>query len=493
MTLKLYNTLTKREEEFKPIETGRVTMYNCGPTVYSFAHIGNFASFVMGDLLRRYLEYSGYEVTQIMNITDVGHLTEDDVADACGEDKLEKAARERQVDIWDIAREYEKAFHEDRRRLNLLEADKYPRATDHVPQMQEMISELLELDLAYVAGDQVYFAIDKFPYYGRLSGNTTEQLVAGARVAEDERKQNPLDFALWKKDPDHLMKWDSPWGEGFPGWHIECSAMAREYLGEKIDIHTGGEDNIFPHHECEIAQSSRGQNESFANYWLHRRHIFVEGKKMSKSARNFYTVRDLLEKGYDGLEIRYSLVSLHYRANSNFTFKGLDDAKKSLRYLREFRLDMRALPKRDAEAPELDALEELRTAKDEGFRAGMDADLNTSVALAKVREFCAEARKICTSHRAGEIAATQLENWDRVLGVLDPSPEGAERGMGSGSDAEVVAGLTAAEVQRLVDERAAARQAKDFGTSDRIRDELLAKGVVVKDGPDGSRWHVSLE
>ena len=276
MSLQLYNTLTKRKEEFRPIEPGRVKMYNCGPTVYSYAHIGNFSSFLMADLLRRYLEYSGFDVDQVMNITDVGHLTEDDVADARGEDKLEKAARERRLDPWQIAREFEDAFQEDRRRLNLLDARAYPRATDHVPEMQVMISELLDLGFAYLAADQVYFEIAKFPRYGELSGNTLEQLVAGARVEEDPNKRSPLDFTLWKRDPKHIMKWDSPWGEGFPGWHIECSAMSRKYLGDEIDIHTGGEDNIFPHHECEIAQSCRGTDAIFSRYWLHRRHILVE-------------------------------------------------------------------------------------------------------------------------------------------------------------------------------------------------------------------------
>ncbi len=480
MTLQLYNTLTKKKEEFRTLVPGRVKMYNCGPTVYSYAHIGNFASFLMADLLRRYLEYSGYEVDQIMNITDVGHLTEDDVADAQGEDKLEKAARERKVDPWEIAREFEDAFHDDRRRLNLLEARAYPRATDHIPEMQAMIAELLEVGLAYEAGEQVYFEIAKFPPYGVLSGNTVEQLMAGARVEEDAAKRNPLDFTLWKKDPKHLMKWPSPWGEGFPGWHIECSAMARKYLGDVIDVHTGGEDNIFPHHECEIAQSSKGDESVFARYWLHRRHILVDGKKMSKSAGNFYTVRDLLSRGYDGLEIRYTLLSAHYRSNSNFTFQGLDDARKNLRYLRQFRRAMQELPDVPGE-DELAAVEALRTERDAAFRAALDDDLNVSGALAQVHDFCREAYRRCQTSKAGASAVAQLESWDRVLGVLDP--------VASGGEADSPEGPSDAEIEAALEARRTARAQKDYAAADRIRDELAALGIVIEDRPDGTRWH----
>ncbi len=491
MTLKLYNTLSKRKEEFRPLTPGEVTMYNCGPTVYSYAHIGNFASFVMADVLRRHLEYRGFKVRQIMNITDVGHLTDDDLADAQGEDKLEKAARERKKDIWEIAREFEDAFHEDRKQLNLREAERYPRATDHITEMIEMIQELMALGLAYQANDQVYFEIARFPSYGVLSGNTPEQLVAGSRVEEDPHKKSPLDFTLWKKDPKHLMKWESPWGEGFPGWHIECSAMARRYLGPRIDIHTGGEDNIFPHHECEIAQSSAGKDEVFARYWLHRRHIFVEGKKMSKSAGNFYTVRDLLGRGYDGLEIRYALVSSHYRSQSNFTFQGLDDARKNLRYLREFRLNMESLPECQPAAGELENLEALSRESDAAFVAALDDDLNTSGALGVVHEFCSAAYSSVRSRQAGGRAAAVLARWDSVLGVLDR--EAAARVGESGGSEEVVPGWSSERIEAAIEERRTARNAKDFAAADRIRDELAAAGIVIKDGAEGTRWHRSLD
>ena len=495
MALRLYNTLTKKKEEFTPIDSGKVRMYNCGPTVYSFAHIGNFASFIMADLLRRYLEYSGLEVLQVMNITDVGHLTDDDVADSQGEDKLEKKAREEKKDPWEIAKFFEDAFHEDRKRLHLRDAQVFPRATDHVPEMIELIEELLELGLAYEAGEQIYFSIDKFSQYGVLSGNTPEELVAGARVEEDPNKRNPLDFTLWKKDPKHLMQWPSPWGRGFPGWHIECSAMSRKYLGDVFDIHTGGEDNIFPHHECEIAQSSGKDGKIFARYWLHRRHIMVEGKKMSKSAGNFFTVRDLLEKGYSGAEIRYSLLASHYRTNSNFTFEGLETARKAIRYFREFDANMSSLPERGEEnreetrAAAVGRVRELGEATDGRFRAGLDDDLNISVAIAEARGFVGDVYSLARDLPAGEfdrsagrVALEYLARWDSVLGLLDAD---------DGDSAETDGKPSESDIEAQIQARAEAKAAKNYAEADRIRDELAAAGVVLKDTPQGTVWHYS--
>lgn len=477
MPLAVYNTLTKRKEPFEPIEPGRVRMYNCGPTVYSYAHIGNFASFLLADLLRRYLEYSGYEVVQVMNITDVGHMTEDDIADARGEDKLEKKAREERKDPWEIARFYEAAFHEDRELLNLKPAMCYPRATEHIPEMVALIQELLDAGLAYRAGGQVYFEIAKFPQYGILSGNSVEDLLAAHRVEPDPHKRSPLDFTLWKRDPKHIMQWESPFGRGFPGWHIECSAMSRKYLGEVFDIHTGGEDNIFPHHECEIAQSSGGAGRICARYWLHRRYILVDGRKMSKSLGNFYTVRDLVAKGYSGPEIRLALLFGHYRSNTNFTFQTLDAAREWLRYLREFRRNMLALPA-GGEAGDLAGLGELATSADAKFRAALDDDLNISAALAAVREFASEAYKGCRSAAAGKAAVERLAAWDAVLGVL-------------GGGGEARRGLRPEEIEAALERRARARAEKDFATADRIRAELEARGIVVKDTPQGTLWHLA--
>ena len=482
MPLQIYNTLTKRKETFEPLEPGCVKMYNCGPTVYSYAHIGNFASFLLADLLRRYLEYSGFEVQQIMNITDVGHLTEDDVADARGEDKLEKKAREEKKDPWEIARFYEEAFQEDRKHLGLLSAHGYPRATEHIPEMIAMIEDLLRLGLAYEAGGQVYFEISKFPRYGILSGNSVEQLLGGHRVEADPLKRSPLDFTLWKRDPKHLMQWPSPFGKGFPGWHIECSAMSQKYLGETFDIHTGGEDNIFPHHECEIAQSSGGGDRVFARYWLHRRHILVGGKKMAKSAGNFYTVRDLLAKGYSGLEIRYGLLSAHYRSSANFTFQGLDDARTTLGYFREFRRNMASLPDRAPQPGELDGLNELALEADKSFRKGLDDDLNVSAALAQVHGFASEAYKRATARAAGLQSLAQLDAWDSVLGIFAEESGGEARKGPQGTSEE--------EIEGLIGERDAARNRKDFAEADRIRDLLKSRGVVIKDSPAGTRWHL---
>src|SRR3972149_2047156 len=292
MTLKLYNTYSKKLEEFTPIEDGKVKMYNCGPTVYSHPHIGNFRSFIFADVLHRYLEYSGYKVTQVMNITDVGHLTLDDVE--AGEDKLEAAAKREKKDPYQIAEFYMNEFFELAKLLNLLPAYKYPRATEHIKEQITLAEELIKKSYAYVVGGNVYFDVTKFAKYGKLSGNTLTQLKAGARIEVNTEKRNPMDFALWKNDPKHIMQWDSPWGKGFPGWHLECSAMSMEYLGETIDIHTGGEDNIFPHHESEIAQSESATGKQFVRYWLHCRHLLVDGKKMSKSEGNFYSVQDIL-------------------------------------------------------------------------------------------------------------------------------------------------------------------------------------------------------
>jgi cysteinyl-tRNA synthetase len=484
MSIIFYNTLTKKKEPFAPLDPQRVRMYNCGPTVYSYAHLGNFATFLLSDLLRRYLEYSGFEVLQVMNITDVGHLTDDSVADARGEDKLERKAREERKDPWEIARFYEEAFHRDRKILNLFDAARYPRATEHVPDMIDLIKELLQKGLAYEAGGQVYFEIARFPRYGILSGNTPAELLAGAgeRVEDDPHKKNPLDFCLWKKDPHHLMQWDSPWGRGFPGWHIECSAMSRRYLGEEFDIHTGGEDNIFPHHECEIAQSSGGTGRIFARYWLHRRHILVEGRKMSKREGNFFTVRDLLERGYTGAEIRYALESAHYRSQLNFTFEGLEAAREALRRLRDFQDDMRNRP--DAKAPdEEEAMRRTAASADAAFRAALDDDLNISGALGAVFGFIRDANKIARTRAAGAVGIGRLLEWDRVLGVL--SAPAADGGSGTGEGGAKLAGE---EIDRLLLEREAARRAKDFARADDIRKRLKEAGITIKDSPEGPRW-----
>jgi cysteinyl-tRNA synthetase len=322
-----------------------------------------------------------------------------------------------------------------------------------------------------------------------LSGNSVTELLAGHRVEEDPNKRSPLDFTLWKRDPRHIMQWDSPFGRGFPGWHIECSAMSRKYLGRVFDIHTGGEDNIFPHHECEIAQSSGGEGTICARYWLHRRYILVDGRKMSKSQGNFYTVRDLVAKGYTGPEVRLALLSTHYRTNSNFTLQGLDASRETLRYLREFRRNMLALPQGDGgEAEDAERVRGLASSQDAAFRAGLDDDLNISAALAAVHGFVGESYKTAKTLPAGRCAVDRLEAWDRVLGVLGESPPAD-----AGAVGEIVgsSGLRAEEIERLVESRLRARSRKDFAEADRIRDHLRERGIVLKDSPQGTRWEIS--
>ncbi len=341
MSLKVYNTLSRRVEELVPLTPGRVHMYTCGPTVYNFAHVGNFRAYIFEDLLRRYLLYHGYQVCQVMNLTDV-------------DDKTIRGAREKGVSLAEFTRPYVAAFFEDIERLNIARAEHYPAATDHVPEMIALIQTLLDKGVAYRSDDgSVYFSIAKFPGYGKLAHLDMDGLQAGARVAQDEyQKDNVADFALWKAwDPaDGDVAWDAPWGRGRPGWHIECSAMSMKYLGPSFDLHTGGMDNIFPHHEDEIAQSEAATGQPFARYWMHCAHLVVEGRKMSKSLGNFYTLRDVLGRGYTGREVRYVMLATHYRQSLNFSFASLDAARAALGRVDEFTARLQALA-----APALEA------------------------------------------------------------------------------------------------------------------------------------------
>ena len=465
MPIQLYNTLTNRKEEFVPVEPGKVKMYNCGPTVYMFAHIGNFRSFMLADLLRRYFEYKGCEVDQVMNITDVGHLTSD--ADE-GEDKLEKAARTEKKDPWQIAEFYMNAFFEDSDALGMKRAKVYPRATEHVNDMIETVKTLIDNGHAYVVNDCVYYDVTTFPEYGKLSGNTLDKLEAGARLDVNPDKKNPQDFSLWVTDPKHVMKWESPWGAGYPGWHLECSTMSQKYLGDTIDIHTGGEDNIFPHHECEIAQSEGATGKPFVKYWLHARFLLVDGRKMSKSLGNFYTLRDLLEKGLDPMAIRYTLLASHYRQQLNFTFDAVEASAGAIKRLKEFVANMEAATG-DGENPEVGKrIEEVQA----DLEAAMDNDLNIAEALGHVFDFVRDVNKLDVGAADGAKAVAVVRKFDQVLGVLpEPSEESLD-----------------AEVEALIAEREAARKAKDFARADAIRADLAARGIVLKDTADGVRW-----
>ena len=465
MAISFYNTLTNRKEEFAPLEPGRVTMYNCGPTVYMYAHIGNFRSFMLADLLHRYLEYKGFEVDQVMNITDVGHLTSD--ADE-GEDKLEKAARVEKKDPWQIAEFYATAFFEDIDALNVKRATVYPRATEHIDDMIRTVEQLIDKGHAYVVNGCVYYDVTSFPGYGKLSGNTLDKLSAGARLEVNPDKKNPHDFALWVTDPSHIMKWESPWGVGYPGWHLECSTMSQKYLGETLDIHTGGEDNIFPHHECEIAQSEGATGKPFVKYWLHARFLLVDGKKMSKSLGNFYTLRDLLAKGLDPMAIRYTLLSNHYRQQLNFTFDAVEASAGAIRRLNEFVANMESA-KGEGESPEIvKRVEEVEA----DFEAAMDDDLNIAAALGHVFDFVRDVNKLDVGAADGAKAAAVIRKFDAVLGVL---PEPQDRTLD-------------AEVEALIAEREDARKNKDFARADVIRDQLKAQGIILEDTPGGVRW-----
>ncbi|MBI4244723.1 MAG: cysteine--tRNA ligase [Planctomycetes bacterium] len=477
MSLKFYNTYSKSLEEFKPLSKDVVAIYNCGPTVYDHPHIGNFRSFLFADVLKRYLEFKGYKTRQIMNITDVGHLTMDDVEQ--GEDKLEAAARKQKLDPWAIAKMYSDEFFELLTVLNVKKADLYPRATDHVQEMIKAIEKLIEKGYAYVSGEGVYYRIRKFKDYGKLSGNTPESLVAGKRIPKNPNKEDPLDFALWKLDPKHIMKWPSPWGEGFPGWHIECSVMSVKYLGETLDIHTGGEDNIFPHHESEIAQSESCNGKQFVRYWMHARHLLVGGSKMSKSAGNFYTVKQILNQGYRPQALRFLLLSAHYRSNLNFTFDGLESSGSAVDKLVNLKDSLEGIISKKSKGG--DANQQAISLSNSvlvKFEESMDDDLNIAKALGYVFDFVGEVNRNISSigsDSASKLLETLLK-LDSVIGCIygDKTIE-----------------LTP-EQERLIRDREDARKKGDFSASDKIRDELKRQGIQLIDSKDGTKWKKSL-
>jgi cysteinyl-tRNA synthetase len=476
MALKIYNTLTKKVEEFKPINDKEVTMYSCGPTVYDYVHIGNLRTFMMADFLRRTLMFLGYEVKHIKNITDVGHLTQDDI-DA-GEDKMLKAARRENKTPYDIARFYEEAFHKDEDKLNILPAN-FTRATEYIPQMIELIQRLLEKGYAYESNGSVYYDIDKFENYGRLSGNALENLKIGARLEANPDKKNPYDLALWlKAGEEHLMKWESPWGIGYPGWHIECSAMSISNLGETLDIHTGGEDNIFPHHENEIAQSEGATGKKFVNYWVHARFLLVDGEKMSKSKGNFYTLKDLEDKGFDPLAYRYLCLTAHFQTQMNLTWKSLEDSQNALEKLYAF---VRSIESENKGVIINEYLEKFQTA--------LEDNLNTPLAIAVVWEMMknknfSDADKKATLLKFDEVLGFGFKNIfaikTEVLQIEIDSPSPSIINI-QNSTGEIIP----EEIIEIIKERESARKNKDFTISDQARDKLIEKGYAIKDTPQG--------
>jgi cysteinyl-tRNA synthetase len=461
MGLRFYNTMTRRKEDFQPLEDNHVRMYTCGPTVYNFVHIGNLRTFIWEDLLRRYLKYRGYRVTHVMNLTDI-------------DDKTIKGSQEEGISISEYTDKYKSAFFDDIDILNAERAEHYPAATEHIPEMVGLIRKLIDKDIAYEAGGSLYYKIAAFPEYGKLSHMKLDGLKAGARVASDEyEKDQASDFAVWKgwDEADGDVFWETDIGKGRPGWHIECSAMSMKYLGEHFDIHTGAVDNIFPHHENEIAQSEAATGKPFANFWLHAAHLIVDGQKMAKSLGNFYTLRQVLEKGYAPLAIRYLLISTHYRMQLNFTFEGLDAARNGLERYNDFIANLADVAS-DTDGGEADKY--IQQAKD-GFVEALDDDLNISASLGVVFDFIRDINRLKAENKLSRAEA------DRVLETINgfDSVFGFRKKEEASLDDEVDA-----KIQARID----ARKAKNWAEADRIRDELLEQGIVLEDTPTGTKW-----
>ncbi len=484
MTLRLYNSLSNTLEEFVPVIPGKVRMYNCGPTVYGFQHIGNFRSFMFADLLRRVFIYKGYHVTQVMNITDVGHLTNDSDT---GEDKMEMTARKEKKHPLEIAKFYTDAFLKDWKSLHLEEIEYRPKATEVIPEIIMLVEELLKKGHAYISGGNVYYDVTSFPDYGKLSGNTLEKLTKH-RVEQDPNKKNPYDFVLWfqnSKFENHILQWDSPWGKGYPGWHAECSVMSAKFLTDAfatgklsaqgfqtIDVHTGGEDNRFPHHECEIAQSEGAFGKQYVKYWLHPKHLQVEGGKMSKSKGNVYYVFDLLKEGFSWRAIRYLLLSSHYRQTLNFTKNGLRAATQALTRIDDTLKKLNTLRlEHEYNEPLAQLIREMKLA----IEREIDDDLNTSGAFGALFEGIKHINKALDEHVLGETQAKEILktilDLDSLFGFL-PSELLNED-------------TIPAEIAELLSQRESAREAKNWSVSDALREELKKKGYEVRDTPNG--------
>jgi cysteinyl-tRNA synthetase len=464
--ISLFNTLTRKKECFQPLDSGIVKIYTCGPTVYDYAHIGNFRAFLFEDLLKRWLTNRGFKVTHVMNLTDV-------------DDKTIKGSKNQKIPLRQLTDFYIEAFFEDIKALNIQSADLYPRATDHVPEMVALIKTLMARGYAYRGEDgSIYYTISKFSDYGKLSKIKPAKLKTGARVNQDEyAKEEAQDFALWKAwvPEDGDVFWETELGKGRPGWHIECSAMSMKYLGTTFDIHCGGVDNIFPHHENEIAQSEAATGKKFVDYWLHNEHLLVEGKKMAKRFGNFYTLRDLLAKGYDPISIRYLLLSTHYRQQFNFTFEGLESAKGAVDRLRNF---VRRLHDVDGGNESKGKVAVLTSKLEACFGGSMDDDLDIGTALASLFDFVREINNLLDENLISKTEAADVGGLvmkiDDVLGVI-----------GKVNVEEVLP----TDIVTLVQKREAARKAKNWKEADAIRAQLKLMGIVLEDTAQGVRWH----
>jgi len=491
MTLNLYNSLTRRKHEFKPLKEGRVGIYVCGPTVYGHAHLGHAKSYVSFDVLIRYLRYLDYDVTYVQNITDVGHLT-DDAAE--GEDKIVAAAKKEKMHPMALAESYTRSYFEDMDRLNCVRPDISPRASGHILEQIGMVTILLKKGYAYVVNGSVYFDVSKFKDYGKLSGRNVDEMLAGARVEVSPDKKNPVDFALWKKaEPNHIMQWPSPWGMGYPGWHLECSVMSMKYLGKTIDIHGGGLENQFPHHECEIAQSEAANGVQFVRYWVHHNMVTVDGQKMGKSLNNFNTLKqafsgshERLTRSYDPLAVRQLILNSHYRSPLDFSNAALFAAQSGYGKITE---TVKAVRKRMSTAKEgsidekiAEQLKQMR----EKFEAAMNDDLNTSVALSVMFELVRLAQKLLEDSRTTQGTLNLVDVlFDRLggdcLGIV--KEEYQQTGP---ADDELMDKL----VNVLIEQRNEARKNKDFAKADELRTKLDEMGILLEDKPDMTTWRM---
>ena len=460
--LKLTNTLTGAAEPFTPVDGVTVRMYTCGPTVHNFAHIGNFRTFVFEDVLRRHLK-SKWKLLHVMNITDI-------------DDKIIRKSTEKGVDIRSYTAPYTAAFFEDSAKLRIERPDVITAATDYIPEMVQLVEDLLKKGHAYREGNSVYYRISSFPAYGRLSRLDRRELKVGARIDADEyEKEQPNDFVLWKGPKDETeTRWEAPFGNGRPGWHLECSAMAMKHLGETLDIHCGGVDNIFPHHENEIAQSEAVTSKPFARLWLHAEHLLIENEKMAKSKGNFFTLRDLLDKGYSAQAIRYLLLSVQYRKQLNFSIAGMEQAQRSLDRIKEFTFRLQTARLAPGSAPELkDAVAHARNQ----FEAGLDDDLNTAQALAAVFDLIRASNIALDKDQLREGDRASILAWfsevDSRLAIIPPADDPAAKDE---------------EIEALIGSRNEARRNRDFAASDRIRQELLDRGIVIEDTREGTKW-----
>jgi cysteinyl-tRNA synthetase len=471
MPLKIYNTMTRQLEEFQPLNAPKVTIYACGPTVYNYFHIGNGRAFLVYDMFRRYLEYKGYLVTFVQNLTDI-------------EDKIINRAHEEGVTPDAISKKYSRAFYEDSAALGIMHADIHPRATDHIPEMLDLIQKLIAKGRAYESEGDVYYAVRAFDGYGKLSHRKLDEMKAGARINVDEKKKDPMDFALWKKAKPGEPFWESPWGPGRPGWHIECSAMSIRYLGETFDIHCGGEDLVFPHHENEIAQAEGATDKPFAKYWLHVAFLRMNGEKMSKSLGNFITVRDAL-KLYSAEAIRYFMLSSHYRSPLDFSDESLKEANAALQRayncLENIKLKLASESVAEGDVPLL---------KDyvEKFEAAMDEDFNASQAMAVLFELVGALNQKLAEKKLSADDLVFLQSGEKTLRLF-----GSIFGLFGGQVAKEDEGTLDGVVKLLIQLRQEARARKDYATGDNIRNQLTALGISLEDSPKGTHWKKILQ